>query len=310
MGDVKVSVCCLAFNHQPYIRQCLDGFVMQKCNFIFEVLIHDDASTDNTANIIKEYEAKYPEIIKSIYQTENQHSKGIKPTFSYNFPRCQGKYIALCEGDDYWTDPLKLQKQVDFLEENEDYNICFHKVKILNIKGDLVDDFITEERYEKIIEFPITQQALFKYSNFIHTPSVVFRNIIDNYPIEFQFTPVGDYLLYFMLSKNGYIHRIDEVMAVYRYGYGIYSKLSKHKKSIIGTKFQICLLSYTNSDEIKKSVIVSIFNYINFSETSNVNNLSIRDLLKIILKRIKKKIKKHVKKIHQKFFKRQNQINL
>src|SRR5690606_1543694 len=105
MKHPLVSVSCITYNHSSYIRQCLDGFVMQKCDFAFEVLIHDDASTDDTQEIIKEYQAKYPEIIKAVLQKENQYSKGIRgisPRF--NFPRAQGKYIAMCEGDDYWTD--------------------------------------------------------------------------------------------------------------------------------------------------------------------------------------------------------------
>src|SRR5690625_3999133 len=104
MNKQIVSISCITYNQSSYIRQCLDGFLMQKCNFKFEVLIHDDASTDNTADIIKEYQAKYPDIIKPIYQAENQYSKGVRGiNIRFNFPRAQGKYIALCEGDDYWT---------------------------------------------------------------------------------------------------------------------------------------------------------------------------------------------------------------
>lgn len=121
-----VSICCLVYNHEPYLRECFDGFLAQKTNFDFEVLIHDDASTDGTVDIIREYESKYPDIIKPIYQTENQYSKGVKVSATFNFPRAKGKYIAMCEGDDYWTDPLKLQKQVDFLESHQDYVMCSH----------------------------------------------------------------------------------------------------------------------------------------------------------------------------------------
>ena len=121
-----VSICCLVYNHEPYLRECFDGFMMQKTNFDFEVLVHDDASTDNSASIIREYETKYPDIFKPIYQTENQYSKGVKVSATFNFPRTKGKYIAMCEGDDYWTDPLKLQKQVDFLETHPDYAMCSH----------------------------------------------------------------------------------------------------------------------------------------------------------------------------------------
>lgn len=119
-----VSISCLAYNHGKFIRDCLNGFLMQKTDFPFEVLIHDDASQDDTADIIREYESKYPDIIKPIYQTENQYSKGNSISRKIQYPRAKGKYIAICEGDDYWTDPLKLQKQVDFLESHPDYSIC------------------------------------------------------------------------------------------------------------------------------------------------------------------------------------------
>ena len=126
-----VSIKCTVYNHEPYLRQCLDGFVMQKTNFPFEAIVHDDASTDGSAAIIREYAEKYPDIIKPIYETENQYSKkddslgrimnaAIHP---------DAKYIALCEGDDYWIDPLKLQKQIDFLEAQADYGLAYSKVK-------------------------------------------------------------------------------------------------------------------------------------------------------------------------------------
>ena len=116
-GEPVVSVCVITYNHEKYIRQCLDGILMQEVTFPYEILIHDDASPDNTAEIIREYEAKYPEIIKPIYQTANQYSQEID-VGKYNFERAVGKYIALCEGDDYWTDPKKLQMREDFLGNN------------------------------------------------------------------------------------------------------------------------------------------------------------------------------------------------
>ncbi|MCI5779181.1 MAG: glycosyltransferase [Lentisphaeria bacterium] len=132
-----VSVCCITYNHEPYIRDCLEGFLMQKTDFPFEVLIHDDASTDRTADIIREYEAKYPDIIKPIYQTENQYSKGVKVSMVYNYPRAQGKYIALCEGDDYWIDPNKLQRQYDFMETHPEYSVCSTGFQVLMQKDGL-----------------------------------------------------------------------------------------------------------------------------------------------------------------------------
>ena len=127
-----VSIFCLTYNHASYIRQCLDGFLMQKATFAYEVIINDDASTDGTTEIIREYEEKYPDIIKPIYHEENLYSKGERGFWNrYCLPKSKGKYIALCEGDDYWIDPLKLQKQVDFLEGHPEYSMCFHKAKVI-----------------------------------------------------------------------------------------------------------------------------------------------------------------------------------
>lgn len=125
-----VSICCITYNHESYIRETIEGFLMQKTKFPIEVLIHDDESTDKAADIIREYENKYPDIIKPIYQFDNKYSKGISVSVTYNFPRARGKYIAMCEGDDYWTDPSKLQKQVDFMEVNPDCSLCFHASKV------------------------------------------------------------------------------------------------------------------------------------------------------------------------------------
>ena len=128
MQDIMISVICITYNHEKYIRKCLDGFIMQETDFPYEVLVHDDASTDNTAAIVHEYEILYPDIIKPIYQTENQYSKGKAITRDIIFPKCRGKYIALCEGDDYWIDTGKLQKQFDALETHPEIDMCVHAV--------------------------------------------------------------------------------------------------------------------------------------------------------------------------------------
>lgn len=113
---------------------------MQKTDFSFEILIHDDASTDGTKEIIEDYSNKYPNLIFPIFQNENQYSKGVRGIMAkFNFPRARGKYIALCEGDDYWTDPLKLQNQIDFLEERKDLGFCFHEVEV-------IDEFTKEKK--------------------------------------------------------------------------------------------------------------------------------------------------------------------
>lgn len=138
--DIVVSIQCLTYNHVKYIRQCLDGFIMQKTNFRFEAIVHDDASTDGTSDVIREYADKYPQIIKPILETENLYSKGGGLLQKRMNDNTHGKYIAICEGDDYWIDPLKLQRQVDFLENHPDYSMCFHRAK-----------FVYEGGFKKII---------------------------------------------------------------------------------------------------------------------------------------------------------------
>ena len=136
METVGVSILCLAFNHEPYIADALEGFLMQKTTFPYEIIIHEDASTDGTARIIREYEKKYPDMIKPIYQTENQYSKGVNINDRFMLPMASGRYVALCDGDDYWTDPLKLQKQYDAMEANPGCLMCLHRVLDRNtLKG-------------------------------------------------------------------------------------------------------------------------------------------------------------------------------
>ena len=133
MNTPLVSICCITYNHAQFIRKCLDGFLMQQTDFLVEILIHDDCSTDGTTEIIREYEAKYPNLIFPLYEKENQYQQGKAAEIDfYNYRRARGKYIAYCEGDDYWTDPLKLQKQVDFMEANPEYSVCFHDCTVYN----------------------------------------------------------------------------------------------------------------------------------------------------------------------------------
>lgn len=127
-SEIGVSILCLAFNHEQYIADALEGFLKQKTTFPFEVIIHEDASTDGTAGIIRQYEEKYGDIIFPIYQKENQYSKCVNINDRFMLPRARGKYVALCDGDDFWTDPYKLQKQYDAMEANPECLMCLHKV--------------------------------------------------------------------------------------------------------------------------------------------------------------------------------------
>lgn len=211
MNTPLVSVCCLVYNHEPFLRECFEGFVMQKTNFPIEVLVHDDASTDHSADIIREYTEKYPDIFKPIYQTENQYSRGVDICGVYQFPRVCGKYIAMCEGDDYWTDPLKLQKQVDFLEENKDYSMCFHKVSILSYftSSCMRDnyyietrDYSSDEVFEKWI---------------VPTCSIVCIREVFNYQIKGPERKLnGDIFLVLSCAAMGKIRGMSEFMGTYR----------------------------------------------------------------------------------------------
>ena len=210
-----VSICCLTFNHENYIRQCLDGFMMQQTNFKFEVLIHDDASTDNTTTIIREYEQRYPETIKPIYQSENQYSKGVKPSFIFQFPRAKGKYIAMCEGDDYWTDPLKLQKQVDFMEFHPNMSFCFHGAQTLNADG-LYGVYYKKKQFKDRQLVP-KKHFLESGGGGCCTASSFFRtSIVESIPEYFTTCPVGDLPLALLAITKGEIGYLKDEMAVYR----------------------------------------------------------------------------------------------
>ena len=143
MNKTLVAIKCTVYNHEPYLRDCLEGFVMQQTNFPFVAIVHDDASTDGSAAIIREYEEKYPDIIKPIYETENQYSKhdgSVGRIMDAAIDATGAKYVAMCEGDDYWTNPLKLQKQVDFMEVNPEYGLCYTDYNLYNGEGDVLKE--------------------------------------------------------------------------------------------------------------------------------------------------------------------------
>lgn len=170
-----VSIQCITYNHEKYIKDAIEGFLIQKTNFPVEILIHDDASTDKTAEIIREYELKYPNLFKPIYQVENQYSKKKGLVTSIQNKRSKGKYIAKCEGDDYWTDPLKLQKQVDFLESHPDYTLSCHNYKILDLDGKGYRDSY-EEYFTKNKEFIEIDTEMYVQHWLTKTLTVVFVN--------------------------------------------------------------------------------------------------------------------------------------
>ena len=213
MDNITVSISCTTYNHEDYIADTIESFLMQKTKFKYEILIHDDASTDRTAEIIKSYEKKYPEIIKPIYQTYNQYSKGVK-VWKLNSGRAKGKYIAICEGDDFWTDVSKLQKQVDYMELHPDCSMCVHATYKVNAEKVKYKKHVRPNIGNKIysVEEIIDGGGGLFASNSIMYP----RHLGINMPDFYNNAPIGDYPLAIYLALKGKVYYIDEFMSAYR----------------------------------------------------------------------------------------------
>ena len=216
-NQIVVSIQCLTYNHAPYIRQCLDGFVMQKTNFRFEAIVHDDASTDKSAEIIREYAENYPDIIKPIYETENQYSKGdgsldriMREAISPS-----SKYIAICEGDDYWIDSLKLQKQVDYMESHPECGLVYSDYsEYVQNSHTLTENMIKSGRRPQIKSF---EEHLCKAA-YIAPPSWLYRTglkAIEEHKKNNGFIDAS-FSLALEFFKNSEVHYMEDTTCVYR----------------------------------------------------------------------------------------------
>lgn len=209
-NELLVTIQCLVYNHEPYLRQCLDGFVMQKTNFKFEAIVHDDVSTDGSAAIIREYAERYPDIIKPIFETENQYSKHDGSLDRIMHEACKGKYIALCEGDDYWIDPLKLQKQVNFMEKNNAYTLIGSNARIQTNNNKFIGLFCTyNSRNIGIAE--IIRSWSFP------TAGMLYRSSICKHIPIIKDAPQGDILIQLTCAHYGKCYYDKDVMCVYRW---------------------------------------------------------------------------------------------
>jgi len=249
-----VSIACLTYNHEKYIRDTLEGFLIQKTTFPVEILIHDDASTDKTADIIRDYESRYPNLFKVIYQTENQYSKGNKPA-RINRGRAKGKYVALCEGDDYWTDTLKLQKQVDFLEENENYSMVCSNFSIVDENKKLVD--LWAWKGDKTNPIISQEVILERYTPQLLTVLMRKKHLdkIESVYSAYKF-PNGDVALFSAITKFGPCHYMNEITGCYRMNpNGIWSEKSIDEKlSMRFTTLRNLSLFHAGSKIANKSI--------------------------------------------------------
>lgn len=287
-----VSVVMITYAHENYIRQAIAGVLMQECNFELELIIANDCSPDNTDAVIKDILNNHPKAhwIKYIQHKEN---KGMMPNFIFALGQAKADYIALCDGDDYWTDPLKLQKQVDFLEENEEFSMCFHDAWVVHGE-DKKSLYVNQERSV------FTTEDLFK-RHFIPTASIVFRNNIQ-LPIWLSKIASGDRLLLFLLSLKGKIKYIKEEMAIYRLHEGGISNTHSGIKKIYDTALLLHLFDESTDYKFTKDCHDSLHYEIKTHLKSSIqsNKISVHDLddvtfkllLKILLFRVKKKFYK------------------
>ncbi len=213
-NNIIVSITCVAYNHEYCISEALDSFLMQETNFPFEIIIHDDVSTDRTADIIREYEKRFSNIVKPIYQKENKFSQGINP-MSFIFPKVKGKYIAFCDGDDFWTDKQKLQIQVDSMEENPEVDMSFHsayefingkKRRVLSKQADSNKIFTPSEVILGGGEFCSTTALMFRSEFILKLPKYLIEIIPGDYPMQI----IGS-------SRGGALY-INRCMSAYRVG--------------------------------------------------------------------------------------------
>lgn len=230
-----VSVCCITYNHAPYISQCVDGFLMQKTSFPFEIIINDDCSNDGTTEILKDYAIKYPDLIHLILHDENQYSKGIRRILAtFVYPVAKGKYIAICEGDDYWTDPYKLQKQVDYLESHPECGLVY------------TNSMIYDQEKQHLFKASLPKQSDFRgllLESPIMTLTTCYRKeLYKRYYEEIERKPtwlMGDLPLWLFLAAQGPIKYLSDITSVYRI-----LKSSASHSGDINKSIKFCMSSY------------------------------------------------------------------
>jgi len=261
MGEQQplVSICMITYNHEAYIAEAIEGVLMQKADFSYRLVIGEDCSTDNTRKICEDYAKQYPDKIELLPSIKNL---GMQPNFIRTFEACTGKYVALCEGDDYWTDPLKLQKQVDFLEENKEFTLCTNNANSVNEHGESND--ITMPNIEASKEY--TLEDILINGNPFYTASSIFRkSALFPLPDWFLEVPFGDYALYIIALRKGKGFCFNDNMSAYRChlssSWNPLSNKNKVKKNI---SFFKKYLQYEKAHENKLLIYKKLSNYYNY----------------------------------------------
>lgn len=244
----EVSICCATYNHEANIEETILGFLNQQTNFPYEILIHDDASTDNTAKIIRYYEKNYPNIIKGIYQTENQFSQGRLINPNFNFNRAKSKYIAWCDGDDLWTNNSKLQFQKDFLDENKEFALIGHNMIQDNLSEDKKDKLQVLDKSINIF----SKKELMKGQSYFPTSSLMFRNILQFPKSISKINTSLDHIVCALLGEYGKgILFGDKIYGRYRKGNGIWQGANDIDRIHALNSVYHWLYNYFQEDELK-----------------------------------------------------------
>ncbi|KAF5074569.1 Glycosyl transferase family 2 [anaerobic digester metagenome] len=247
---------------------------MQKTDFEIEVLIHDDASTDGTIDIIKEYQSRYPEIIKPIFETSNQWIKGRRGSVVFNLPRAKGKYFALCEGDDYWTDPYKLQKQVDYLEANPNYVFSCHRFKIFN---ECSNEFLIDYSHKYYNEADLIIDTELFFRTWITQPltAVIRKNELLQVVEETRGydLPRDVHIFYYLLKKGNGI-ALNQFMGVYRWhDNGVSSMVNFASKFVSGYKIYGELFYKNRNDHhLRQKFFYSLIGYLRYGKKSSIGH--------------------------------------
>ncbi len=210
-----VSIVCTSYNHGDYLAEAIESFLMQKTDFEVEILIYDDASTDHSPRVIKQYENQYPTLIKPIYQNHNQYSKGVRVEL-FNHNRAAGKYIAVCEGDDYWTDPYKLQKQVDYMEAHPACSMTVHAAdRVLADKKKILST-VRPEHGNTVLS---VERVIEGGGDLVATNTMVYsKEKVQTLAPFYLNAVVGDYPLIILAALRGTVDYLDENMSAYRVG--------------------------------------------------------------------------------------------